>query len=88
MTNKAAEDSTTKKASAREKSRRLFYVRLAEMTTKLAGAFLVPALAGIYIDKRYDSQYLWTIVGIMAGIALGIYVMVSVIKKIDKEVSL
>lgn len=89
MTKKAADTSksTTDEASAR-KARRLFYVRLAEMTTKLAGAFLVPALVGIYADKKLESQYLWTIVGILIGITLGMLVMVSVIKKLDKEVGL
>lgn len=67
------------------KARRLFYARLAEMTTKLAVAFLVPAMSGIYADKKLDSQYLWTITGIVLGVALGAFVMRQVIKKVDEE---
>lgn len=87
MTKPAADSTTTDAASAR-KARRLFFVKLAEMTTKLAAAFLLPALVGIYADKKLDSQYLWTITGIVLGVILGAYIMAIIIKEIDKEAGL
>lgn len=87
MKTQPADSKPTDEASAR-KARRLFFARLVEMTTKLAVAFLLPALIGIYADKKLDSQYLWSIVGILAGLALGTYVMTNVVKKIDREAGL
>jgi F0F1-type ATP synthase assembly protein I len=87
MTKPAADSTTTDEASVR-RARRLFFARLVEMTTKLAVAFLLPALVGIYADKKYDSRYLWTIVGIILGVAFGAYVMASVIRKVDREAGL
>lgn len=87
MKTRPADSKPTDEASAR-KARRLFFARLVEMTTKLAGAFLLPALVGIFADKKLDTQYLWSIAGILIGLGLGTYVMASVVKKIDREAGL
>jgi hypothetical protein len=69
-----------------EKLRRFFWLRLAELSAKLATAFLVPALLGIYADKQLDSQYLWTLIGIGLGIISGGLVIKNIIDKTNQEV--
>lgn len=86
MKKQTAADSPTTESAKVRRLRHLFLVKLGEMTAKLAVAFLLPALVGIYADKRLGSQYIWTITGIIAGVVCGALVMMSVVNDIDKQV--
>jgi len=55
------------------------------MSFKMACAFLLPAFVGIFADKKLASGYLWSIVGIIVGVSFSILVIVSMVKKLNKE---
>ncbi len=82
---KTAADSPTTDEVSVNRARRLFFVRLGEMSAKMACAFLLPALIGIFADKKLNSGYLWAIIGIIVGVIFSIIVIVGMVRKLNKE---
>ena len=86
MNKTAAKSRATDEASVRQ-AQRLFFIRLAEMSGKLAGAFLIPALFGIFLDNKLYKNNSLSIVGILIGLLLSVLVIKHMVSKLDKETS-
>lgn len=84
MNKTAAKSRATDEASVR-KAQRLFFIRLAEMSGKLAGAFLIPSLIGIFADKKLETNNWLAIAGILAGLACSVLVIKSMVNKLNQE---
>lgn len=42
-------------------------------------------LIGNWLDKKYDSSYLYTIIGGVLGISIGIYNLIKTVNDLDKR---
>ncbi|GIO26857.1 AtpZ/AtpI family protein [Ornithinibacillus bavariensis] len=51
------------------------------VSANLAGGTILGIFSGIYLDKLVSSKPIFTIIGLLLGLAAGIYGMVATVKK-------
>lgn len=75
MTMKTADKLPTDSQEVRE-AKRLFFLKLADLSWKLAGAFLIPVFAGLAIDaSRGGDSQVFTIIGLVVGFIAAIMII-------------
>lgn len=52
---------------------------------QLAATIVGFVLIGSWLDKKYGSSYLYTIIGGVLGISLGIYNLIKTVNDLDKR---
>ncbi len=84
MMAKAAEKATNTDTKTK-KAKRLFYAGLFDLSWRLSAAIILPVLFGSYLDKRFDKDSLFTVLGLLIGFVLAALVIRGVVIKLQKE---
>ncbi len=56
-------------------AQKLFMTSALSMSWQLAIAVLVPLIAGLYIDDHFKTTPLWTLIGLIVGVAMAVVVV-------------
>lgn len=83
---KAAAKRTTSEVDAK-KAKRLFFTGLVDISWRLALVILTPILVGSWLDGRQGDGKLFTIIGLLIGIAFAAVVIKNAFIKLNKEVN-
>ncbi|MGD9898374.1 MAG: AtpZ/AtpI family protein [Calditrichaceae bacterium] len=51
----------------------------------LTGSVIFFAVAGNWVDKKFDHQPLFLIIGVFVGLILGFYNMIKVIQELERK---
>ena len=78
---------TTTSDETVKKAKRLFFVGLLDISWRLAGAIIIPVLAGYWLDNKADSGNLFTITGLLFGTVLAGFTIYKAYKKLNKEIN-
>ncbi len=77
---------TTKQEKVRE-AKRAFILSLIDLSWKLAGAFMIPTLAGVAIDAvREGDGQAFTIAGVIVGFIMALLVIIKLALESGKNV--
>ena len=61
------------------------YARFTGMAFEMLAAIVGGALLGMWLDKKYDTSAVWTVVLSLVGIAIGLYVVFKDIDRINRK---
>lgn len=78
---------TTTSDETVKKAKRLFFVGLIDISWRLAGAIIIPVLAGYWVDSKLDSGSLCTIIGLISGTILAGFIIYEAYKKLNREIN-
>lgn len=84
MMQKAAAGATNTDIKAK-KARRLFFVGLFDLSWRMAAAIIFPILLGSFLDKKFDEDPTFTIIGLAIGFCLAALVIRAMVIKLQKE---
>lgn len=65
-------------------ARQLFFSEVIGLSWRLAFTVLVPLIGGIQLDKRYDTEPLFTLLGLALAFVFGSAAVWITVKKVNK----
>lgn len=68
-----------------KKAKRLFFVGLIDLSWRLAAAIIVPVVFGAFLDKKFDNDSFFTIIGLVIGFGLSAWIIYAVATKLQKK---
>lgn len=61
------------------------YARFSGIVIQMGVIIGLFAWGGTYLDKKYDSGQLWTIIGSLSGVTIALYLIIKEVIKQGKE---